>query len=98
MRFILLTMDGNTIDPAKSIPLFYTGQSIFLTGVTGFLGKVYIEKILRSCPDVQEIFLLMRSKKGLSLNERLEEMLNSPVSQYRNGYLLQHAFIHTAFL
>ncbi|CAL1689787.1 unnamed protein product [Lasius platythorax] len=72
-------MDGNTIDPAKSIPLFYTGQSIFLTGATGFLGKVYIEKILRSCPDVQEIFLLMRSKKGLSLNERLEEMLNSPL-------------------
>ncbi|CAL1678653.1 unnamed protein product [Lasius platythorax] len=72
-------MDKNTIDPAKSIPTFYAGQSIFLTGATGFLGKVYIEKILRSCPDVREIFVLMRPKKGLNLNERLEKMLNLPL-------------------
>ncbi|CAL1678604.1 unnamed protein product [Lasius platythorax] len=72
-------MDKNTIDPAKSIPAFYAGQSIFLTGATGFLGKVYIEKILRSCPDVREIFILMRPKKGLNLNERLEKMLNLPL-------------------
>ncbi|XP_071649873.1 fatty acyl-CoA reductase 1-like [Temnothorax longispinosus] len=65
-----------TIDPAKSIPAFYAGQSIFLTGPTGFLGKVFIEKVLRSCPDVREIFLLMRPKKGLSINERLEKILN----------------------
>lgn len=67
-------------DPTKSIPAFYAGQSIFLTGATGFLGKVFIEKILRSCPDVRHIFLLMRPKKGLSIDERLEEILNLPVS------------------
>ncbi|KAL6266508.1 hypothetical protein P5V15_003357 [Pogonomyrmex californicus] len=43
-----------TIDPVKSIPTFYAGQSIFLTGATRFLGKVFIEKILRSCPDLDE--------------------------------------------
>ncbi|XP_029675299.1 fatty acyl-CoA reductase 1-like [Formica exsecta] len=74
-----MTMDKNTIDPAKSIPTFYAGQSIFLTGATGFLGKVFIEKVLRSCPDIREIFILMRPKKGLSLNERLEKMLNLPL-------------------
>ncbi|XP_077263221.1 fatty acyl-CoA reductase 1-like [Temnothorax americanus] len=68
-----------TIDPAKSIPAFYAGQSVFVTGATGFLGKVFIEKILRSCPDVREIFLLMRSKKGLNVNERLQQMLNLPL-------------------
>ncbi|KAM0727958.1 putative fatty acyl-CoA reductase [Formica fusca] len=72
-------MDKNTINPAKSIPAFYIGQSIFLTGATGFLGKVFIEKILRSCPDIREIFILMRPKKGLSFNERLEKMLNLPL-------------------
>ncbi|XP_070155095.1 fatty acyl-CoA reductase 1-like [Polyergus mexicanus] len=72
-------MDNNTIDPAKSIPTFYAGQSIFLTGATGFLGKVFVEKILRTCPDIREIFILMRPKKGLSLNERLEKMLNLPL-------------------
>ncbi|XP_070168529.1 fatty acyl-CoA reductase 1-like [Polyergus mexicanus] len=72
-------MDNNSIDPAKSIPTFYAGQSIFLTGATGFLGKVFIEKILRTCPDIREIFILMRPKKGLGLNERLEKMLNLPL-------------------
>ncbi|XP_018304301.1 fatty acyl-CoA reductase 1-like [Mycetomoellerius zeteki] len=68
-----------TVDPTKSIPAFYNGQSILLTGATGFLGKVFIEKILRSCPDVREIFVLMRPKKGLSINERLEKILNLPL-------------------
>ena len=68
-----------TVDPAKSIPAFYAGQSIFLTGATGFLGKVFIEKVLRSCPDVREIFLLIRPKKGFNIKERLKEILNSPV-------------------
>ncbi|KAL6446597.1 hypothetical protein ACFW04_001245 [Cataglyphis niger] len=72
-------MDKDTIDAAKSIPTFYAGQSIFLTGATGFLGKVFIEKILRCCPNIGEIFILMRPKKGLSLNERLEKMLNLPI-------------------
>ncbi|XP_029168897.1 fatty acyl-CoA reductase 1-like isoform X2 [Nylanderia fulva] len=70
-------MDKN--NAAKSIPAFYAGQSILLTGATGFLGKVYFEKILRSCPDVREIFILMRPKKGLNINERLEQILNLPL-------------------
>ncbi|XP_050449777.1 fatty acyl-CoA reductase 1-like isoform X2 [Cataglyphis hispanica] len=72
-------MDKDTIDAAKSIPTFYAGQSIFLTGATGFLGKVLIEKILRCCPNIGEIFILMRPKKGQSLNERVEKMLNLPL-------------------
>ena len=73
-------MNGDIIEPSKSIPAFYAGQSIFLTGATGFLGKVYVEKVLRCCPDIREIFILMRPKKGLSLNERLEKLLHLPVS------------------
>ncbi|XP_018361331.1 PREDICTED: fatty acyl-CoA reductase 1-like, partial [Trachymyrmex cornetzi] len=69
-------MDKMTVDPTKSIPAFYARQCILLTGATGFLGKVFIEKILRSCPDVREIFLLMRPKKGLSIKERLDKILN----------------------
>ncbi|KAG5336094.1 FACR1 reductase, partial [Acromyrmex heyeri] len=68
-----------TVDSSKTIPAFYAGQSIFLTGATGFLGKMLIEKILRSCPDVREIFLLIRSKKELTVNERLEKLLKLPL-------------------
>ncbi|KAG5330621.1 FACR1 reductase, partial [Acromyrmex charruanus] len=68
-----------TVDSSKTIPAFYAGQSIFLTGATGFLGKMFIEKILRSCPDVREIFLLIRSKKELTVNERFEKLLKLPL-------------------
>lgn len=52
-----------------------------MTGGTGFLGKVLIEKLLRSCPDVGEIFILMRPKAGLSIDDRLKKMLQLPVSK-----------------
>lgn len=43
------------------------------------MGKVLIEKLLRSCPDLNRIFVLMRGKKGKSPEERLEEMGKSPL-------------------
>ncbi|XP_014472229.1 PREDICTED: fatty acyl-CoA reductase 1-like [Dinoponera quadriceps] len=67
------------MDSALSIPAFYSGKSIFITGATGFLGKCLIEKLLRSCPDIGEIFLLIRPKKGDHINERLRQMLTNPL-------------------
>ena len=67
------------MDPAHSIPQFYAGRSIFITGATGFMGKVLIEKLLRSCPDIQDIFLLMRPKKGTSIDDRLRKLIALPV-------------------
>lgn len=64
-------------DANMFISAFYAGRSILISGSTGFLGKVLCEKLLRSCPDVAEIFLLIRPKKGLSVNERLQKMLNN---------------------
>lgn len=31
---------------------FYNGKNILITGCTGFLAKVILEKIFRSCPNV----------------------------------------------
>lgn len=39
-----------------------------------------MEKLLRSCPDIQNIYLLMRPKRGQEVSARLNELLNSPVS------------------
>ena len=41
---------------------FYKGKTILITGCTGFLAKVILEKILRSCPDVDKIYLMVRPK------------------------------------
>ncbi|CAO1421565.1 unnamed protein product [Diamesa serratosioi] len=60
-----------------SIPDFYANRDVFITGGTGFMGKVLIEKLLRSCSNVHRIFVLLRSKRGKSIDVRLEEIKNS---------------------
>ncbi|KAL7304301.1 hypothetical protein TKK_0003102 [Trichogramma kaykai] len=67
------------MDPSNSIPTFFAGRSVFVTGATGFMGKVLIEKLLWSCPDVREIFMLTRPKKGVSIDDRLRKMLALPL-------------------
>jgi fatty acyl-CoA reductase len=59
---------------------FYRGQNIFVTGATGFIGKVLLEKILRSCPDVGNIYVLMRPKKGKTPSDRVKDVVNMPAS------------------
>ena len=62
-----------------TIPDFFAGQEIFITGGTGFLGKVLIEKLLRSCPGIKTIYILLRPKKGQSVNERLTSLCDQVV-------------------
>ncbi|KAL0122058.1 hypothetical protein PUN28_007086 [Cardiocondyla obscurior] len=62
-----------------SVKDFYRDRSIFITGATGFMGKILVEKLLRSCPHIKNIYLLMRPKKGRNVQERLQELLNGPV-------------------
>ncbi|KAL0280988.1 UNVERIFIED_CONTAM: hypothetical protein PYX00_002124 [Menopon gallinae] len=57
----------------------FVGKNIFITGGTGFLGKVFIEKLLRMCPEVNMIYLLMRVKKGKDPKERIQEVFASPL-------------------
>ncbi|XGW33416.1 hypothetical protein V3C99_017662 [Haemonchus contortus] len=57
----------------------YCDRSILLTGSTGFLGKVLVEKLLWALPNVGQIFLLIRPANGLSPKERLEKVLQDPL-------------------
>lgn len=66
----------NKIDGKSAIQEFYSGATVFITGGTGFMGKVLTEKLLRSCPDVAEIILLVRSKKDKSCYERLDNIFD----------------------
>lgn len=66
-------------EEGSQIAQFYAGKSVFVTGSTGFMGTVLLEKLLRSCPDVDKIYVLMRAKKGKSLEERLKAQFEGPV-------------------
>lgn len=58
---------------------FYNGKSVFITGGTGFVGVCLIEKLLRCCHGVKNIYLLIRPKKGKEITERLEELTKNSV-------------------
>nr|CAH7755242.1 unnamed protein product [Callosobruchus chinensis] len=58
---------------------YFEGKHIFITGGSGFVGKVLIEKLLRSCPSVAKIYMLLRPKKGKGVQERLEAILKLPL-------------------
>ena len=56
-----------------SVKQFYEGKTIFLTGTTGFVGKVLLEKIIRCLPNFKKLFVMVRDKKGMSVQQRFEK-------------------------
>lgn len=58
-----------------------SGKRIFLTGTTGFLAKVVLEKLIRDVPDVGKLILLIRGSRGnggaASARERFEREIAS---------------------
>lgn len=67
---------------------FYANKNVFITGGTGFLGKLLIEKLARSCPEIGTIYVLVRVKKGLNVHERLKQFLTEPVYTSSNTFLI----------
>ncbi|XP_047038956.1 fatty acyl-CoA reductase wat-like [Helicoverpa zea] len=57
---------------------FYENTTVFITGGSGFLGKQLIEKLFRATK-ISKILLLLRSKKGKPIEQRLLDMLQDPV-------------------
>ncbi|KAJ6636616.1 Fatty acyl-CoA reductase wat [Pseudolycoriella hygida] len=56
---------------------YYCGKKVFLTGVTGFLGECFVTKLLRI--GVKTVYVLIRSRKKMTPQERLDKLLQSPI-------------------
>ncbi|XP_052738718.1 fatty acyl-CoA reductase 1 [Bicyclus anynana] len=65
------------MDNAPSIYEYYKGKTIFITGGSGFMGKVLVEKLLYSCSELDRIYLLLRDKGGVNAEDRLAAMYSS---------------------
>ncbi|KAL0858852.1 hypothetical protein ABMA27_011304 [Loxostege sticticalis] len=72
------TGDKN-VEDLSQIQKFYNGKNILITGATGFLGKILVEKLLRCCPGVENLYLLVRQKRGKDIYTRIEEIFDDPV-------------------
>ncbi|GBM60440.1 Fatty acyl-CoA reductase 1 [Araneus ventricosus] len=55
---------------------FYDGKSVFVTGASGFIGAVLLETLLRCCPGIKSIYILLRSKKNVQPEARKEQIFN----------------------
>ncbi|GMT01538.1 hypothetical protein PENTCL1PPCAC_23712 [Pristionchus entomophagus] len=64
-------------DQLPPINSLFAGRSIFLTGGTGFVGKVVIEKFLRDVPEINKIFVLVRGAKGKTAAQRWAKISQS---------------------
>nr|CAH7761030.1 unnamed protein product [Callosobruchus chinensis] len=69
-------LDQKCLTPIQE---FYKDANIFITGSTGFLGQILVEKLLRSCKDVSTLYLLVRNKKGKNIHTRIEEILDDTI-------------------
>ncbi|KAL3139076.1 Fatty acyl-CoA reductase 2 [Trebouxia sp. C0010 RCD-2024] len=69
----------DTLDSAQHVSVHeaFAGRTVLLTGVTGFVGSLVLEQLLRTCPDVHKVFVIARQKHGISGPDRVQRMLHS---------------------
>lgn len=60
------------MEETSRIPGYFKNKGILITGATGFLGKILVEKILRVQPDVKRIYLAVRAPDAASAKKRVE--------------------------
>ncbi|KRG04557.1 uncharacterized protein Dmoj_GI19138, isoform D [Drosophila mojavensis] len=68
----------NDLSPVQE---YYKDKTIFITGASGFMGKVLLEKLLYSCHSLKEVIIICRPKRGKTPETRLEEMFKLPIFQ-----------------
>ncbi len=56
------------------------GKNVLLIGFTGFIGKVWLAKVLQEVPNIGKVYLLIRRQRSVTANRRFEKIASeSPV-------------------
>lgn len=77
-------MGEKSIESDSYIANWFENQVLFVTGSTGFMGKVLVEKLLRDCPEIKACYLLMRTKRGIEPEQRRDDYINHMVCSLIN--------------
>lgn len=70
-------------------------QSILVTGATGFLAKLFVEKLLRVQPNVKQLFLLVRAPNSASAARRFNNEASGEVFKVLRA---KHGVRYTTFI
>ena len=82
---------------APKLAHFYDGKNVLITGVTGFIGKICLLKLVSSFPTSGKVYVMLRGKRGLTPQQRFNKLIqeapfNPKLMQFdHNPYLLEHA-------
>ncbi len=60
-----------------SIRQSLAGRHVFLTGGSGFLGKVWLSQVLTQLPELERIYVFLRPKALVPARQRFEKMINT---------------------
>ncbi|XP_063700524.1 putative fatty acyl-CoA reductase CG5065 [Culicoides brevitarsis] len=71
------------MDSLMSIKSFMRNATVLISGATGFIGKVLVEKLLRECPELANIYILVRPKKGT-------DDITSRFAEYKENIIFDH--------
>ena len=78
------------------IQSFFCQRNVFITGVTGFMGKVLLEKLLRSCPEIGLCYVLVRPKNGVNPHQRIKQLLECKVNNYLSFSYVAFTYSYTS--
>ena len=65
------TASTATVEGTLKVKQFYANKSVLLTGCTGFLAKIILEKLLSACKDIDKIYVMVRQKRGMHPMQRV---------------------------
>ncbi|XP_033362643.1 putative fatty acyl-CoA reductase CG5065 [Bombus vosnesenskii] len=67
------------LNKTNSLEEFYSGSGILVTGATGFVGIGLLEKLMRVCPRIAAIFILIRPKTNETIEQRFKKLTDDPI-------------------
>ncbi|XP_071876798.1 fatty acyl-CoA reductase 1-like [Bombus fervidus] len=67
------------LNKTNSLEEFYAGRGILVTGATGFVGIGLLVKLMRVCPRIAAIYILIRPKTNETIEQRFKKIMDDPI-------------------